>query len=244
MEGPTSVEELLLHRPEKVQDVYFVEDLASQRPELVALANQATKWVHVTTTEVMRALSADSQGVVAVVSMSAVVWPGELPEFLSSFGGGYLAYLPELQDPGNMGTVIRSADAFGASAVVVGKGSVELTSPKVIRSSAGSVFHLPLVLAGGETSTFADFRRAGVPIFGADMAGETSLVDPRFINSELTRTHVWMFGNEARGLSATQQAECSRIVSIPMTGASESLNAASAATLCLYSSQQARADKA
>lgn len=267
MEGPQAVRELLKFRPDDVVDVYLTDEVESRDRELALLAREATRWVHPVTAEVAKAISPDCQGVAAVAEVRAV---GQDPSGLWSSlrkvapGGTrpFVVCLPQTQDPGNLGTIIRSADAMGAEAVILGRGTVEPANPKVIRSSAGSVFHLPIVraslseareqLAGRSWSFLATAGR------GADLVLD-DLVTPSHIRARtcaedreppspqgdgalagadlvLAGPHVWVFGNEAHGLDRDDLALCDFTVGIPIAGKAESLNAAAAAAMCLYAS--------
>ena len=142
VEGPQALRELIRHRSSFVEDVYYSASAARLHSELISEAKQACRWVHEVSDEVSEALSRDSQGICAVARTEAI--ESVLPEIQS---GDTLVVIAQGRDPGNVGTIIRTADAMGARAIVSVKGSVDSSSPKVIRSSAGSVFHLPIVPA-------------------------------------------------------------------------------------------------
>lgn len=259
VEGPQAVREALRFRASEVVDIYLSDEAESRDPELAALAREVTTWVHPMTEDVARAISPDCQGIAAVVDGSAFVtdgsgfWDGLLRGGHTTRASAetsavdalrpFLVCLPEGRDPGNVGTIIRSADAMGAAGVVLGRGTVDPANPKVIRSSAGSVFHLPLVRASLEDvrSHLAD---AGWLILGttgqdADITLD-ELVRGRLVDgaegNALAQPHVWVFGNEARGLSREDLSVCDLRVAIPITGEAESLNAAAAAAVCVYAS--------
>lgn len=250
VEGPQAVRELVMHRPRSVVDVYLTDELEMRDPDLAAAARDATKWVHNVTWDVARAISPDCQGIAAVAQADAIqsdaasVWDG-LREG-GEGGGRFVVCLPETQDPGNAGTIIRTADAMGAAAVVLGAGTADPSNPKVIRSSAGSVFHLPLLRVPLETVR-ANLPADQWPILGtsghdADITLDTLTVavgageGVSAAESVLARPHVWVFGNEARGLAAEDIALCDLLVEIPIAGKAESLNAAAAAAMCMYAS--------
>jgi len=145
-----------------------------------------------------------------------------------------LVILTNVRDPGNAGTVIRSADAAGADAVLLGDSSVDIYNPKVVRSTAGSLFHLPIVTGVPVTALFERVRAAGIALLAADGGGETLLGD---VGSDtLAGSHAWVMGNEAWGLEPEVKAACDTVVRVPIYGKAESLNLAMAATLCLYRS--------
>ena len=240
VEGPQAVRELVVHRPDAVRDVYVREDAWEAHADIVDVARSATRWVHPVTAEVSAALSGDSQGICAVATLDAL--SRELPE---PSEGETIVVLAQGRDPGNVGTIIRTADAFGAVGVVALAGTVDAASPKVVRSSAGSVFHIPVCVA----PSFADARalvhgRSAALLGTSGGAGSLSLSDLLVqgvsARSRLSQSHAWVFGNEARGLSGDEMRLCDALVSIPMTGGAESLNVASAAATCLFASQTVR----
>lgn len=144
----------------------------------------------------------------------------------------------QVRDPGNAGTVIRCADAFGADAVVLTSGSVELYNPKTVRASVGSVFHLPIVVGVGLADAIAALKSRGLQVLAADGGGES--LDELGAAGELSRPVAWMMGNEAWGLPEEDAALADRVVSVPMWGKAESLNLSSAAAVCLYATASAQ----
>ncbi|TQS41656.1 RNA methyltransferase [Cryptosporangium phraense] len=171
------------------------------------------------------------QGLVAVCSFLDVP--------LSSIGGSLVAVLAEIQDPGNAGTVLRTADAAGASGVVFTDGSVDPYNGKCVRSSAGSLFHPPVVRGVPAAEAVASLQASGLQILAADGYGDSDL-DDLADAGELSRPTAWLFGNEARGLPSELAALADRRVRIPIHGRAESLNLAAAAAVCLYASARAQ----
>lgn len=214
--------------PERVRDLYVTAEAAQRYAEFVEPARAEGIVVHEATEEVLAAMcDADTpQGTAAVLDWS----PGSLEQVLGS-GPRLLVLLTHVRDPGNLGTVIRGADAAGADAVLVSEGSVDVTSPKVVRSTAGSIFHLPVVTGLPVGGTLADLEAAGVRRVAADGVGERTIDD-----TDLTGAHVWVMGNEAWGLEPATRDACDEVVSIPIHGRAESLNLAMATTICLYAS--------
>jgi len=140
-------------------------------------------------------------------------------------GSRKFIYLSEVQDPGNAGTILRSADAFAMDAVITSPGSVDMYSPKVVRSTAGSLWHIPVF----ESVRLDDLLSLGVKAFSLGSSGSKSLSA-----YEVVGDTVAVFGNEARGLSTAQQVESIEVVSIPMPGNAESLNLSAAASIVMY----------
>ncbi|MDC4233106.1 RNA methyltransferase [Actinomyces sp. B33] len=238
VEGPQAVREVVRHRREAVRDVYLTRSAADRHPRILREAREATRWVHEVSDGVAAAMSADAQGILAVVGLDAVKDAAAAPA-----PGSTIVLLAQGRDPGNVGTIIRTADAMGAAAVVAVSGTVDVRGPKVVRASAGSVFHLPIVPAASLDEAIALQRRWGSVVLGTSGgAGTESLSDlvraaERGAGSPLEATHTWVLGNEARGLSEEEMALCDLLVAIPMTGEAESLNVASAAAMCLFASQ-------
>jgi TrmH family RNA methyltransferase len=146
-----------------------------------------------------------------------------------------VAVFEQVRDPGNAGTAIRAADGAGAGLVVFADQAVDPTGPKVIRASAGSYFHLPVLRTGPVAEIAEPLQAAGLRLMGADANGSVRLEE-----ADLEQPTAWLFGNEARGLSGAATAASDKTVRIPIYGRAESLNLAMAATLCLYASAAAQ----
>jgi TrmH family RNA methyltransferase len=143
-------------------------------------------------------------------------------------------------NPGNIGTVIRSADAFGAAGVIVAGHAADPYDPRSVRASTGSLFALPVVRVPAPSLVLewlADVRAAGVPVrvVGTDESGRFDVFD-----HDLTGPTLLVIGNETTGMSAAWREACDVTVRIPIGGAASSLNAASAATVVLYEAARQR----
>ena len=143
----------------------------------------------------------------------------------------------QVRDPGNAGTVIRCADAFGADAVILSSDSVDLYNPKTVRASVGSIFHLPIVVGADLGEAIEACRAAGMQIFATDGAAGTDLTD---LDAELDKPTAWVMGNESWGLPVEHLALADQTVAVPIYGQAESLNLATAAAVCLYASASAQ----
>ncbi|MCL2785295.1 MAG: RNA methyltransferase [Propionibacteriaceae bacterium] len=143
----------------------------------------------------------------------------------------------QIRDPGNLGTVIRCADAFGADGVILSPGSVDYTNPKTVRASVGSIFHLPVVADADLKQTLAAAHAQGFSILAADGTGEdlNDLAASGVLNSKIG----WILGNEAWGLPH-ELALADKVVRIPMWGQAESLNLSTAAAICLFATASAQ----
>jgi TrmH family RNA methyltransferase len=155
-----------------------------------------------------------------------------------------LAVLSHVRDPGNAGTVLRAADAAGADAVVLTEGSVDVHNPKCVRATAGSLFHLPVVQGVPLAQAVRALHDRGIVVLAADGSGAVDLdglQDAAEHDSDavLRRPTAWVFGNEAWGLHDDEQRLTDAVVRVPLHGRAESLNLATAATVCLYASARA-----
>jgi TrmH family RNA methyltransferase len=172
--------------------------------------------------EVMKEMSETitPQGILAVCTIPKV----DLNSIALN-GSRKFIYLSEIQDPGNAGTILRSADAFAMDAVITSPGSVDMYSPKVVRSTAGSLWHIPVF----ESVFISEVLAMGVKAFSLGAAGSKNLNQYQMSGDTLA-----VFGNEARGLSTGQNVDSIDVVSIPMPGNAESLNLSAAASIVMY----------
>ncbi len=152
----------------------------------------------------------------------------------ASLPDGLVVVIDGIQDPGNLGTIIRSADAVGATGVLLGKGTVDLYNPKTVRSTMGSLFHLPIA-QGDLGEWLPQAAAAGIQVASTSLAGAVPLYDCDF------RPPTWfVIGNEGQGVSPEVDRLASQRVLIPMAGRAESLNAAMAATVVLFEAMRQR----
>ncbi|BBY83790.1 RNA methyltransferase [Mycolicibacterium pulveris] len=190
--------------------------------------------VHVVTERAAKALSdtVTPVGLVAVCEMPQTT----LDEVLGA--PKLVAVAVGISEPGNAGTLIRVADAMGADAVVLTANSVDPYNGKCLRASAGSIFSLPVIAHADAEAVVKSLRAAGLQVLATTLDGEVSLEDPD-LQAGLPQPTAWLFGPEAHGLPAEVAAAATHRVHIPMAGNAESLNVASAAAICLYSSARA-----
>jgi len=235
-EGPPAVRAALRHRPDAVRDLYLTTEAATRHTGIVVAAAEAAVRVHQVSAEVLGAMcdTDTPQGLLAVCRVLTT----DLATVLAA-RPRLLCVLTNVRDPGNAGTVVRAADAAGADAVILSDSSVDVWGPKVVRSSAGSLFHLPVVTGVPVEDILGQVRAAGLALLAADGAATQLLSD-----TDLDRPHAWVMGNEARGIDSAVRARCDESVRVPIHGRAESLNLAMAATLCLYASAQVRTGRA
>jgi TrmH family RNA methyltransferase len=152
-------------------------------------------------------------------------------------GDDLVVICADVRDPGNAGTIIRTADAVGARAVVLAGNSVDAYNDKTVRATVGSLFHVPLATEVEPLQAVRTARDAGYRVLAADGAGEVDL----FAAGPLLGGRVaWLFGNEAWGLAEELAVAADARVAIPIPGRAESLNLSTAAAVCLYASAQVR----
>lgn len=156
-----------------------------------------------------------------------------------------VAVLVAVTDPGNAGTVLRTADAAGAGAVIFTDRSVDPYNDKCVRASAGSLFHLDVVRGTPAGAVAPALRAAGLTVLATDLRGATDL-DELAVEGRLDGPAGWLFGSEAHGLPAEVAGAADARVRVPIHGRAESLNLAAAAAVCLYASagaHRARPDR-
>jgi TrmH family RNA methyltransferase len=224
LEGPEGIRSALEagHVPETL---LATERAATRHAGLVNLARRRGAQVGLVAEPVLSALAATTtpQGLVAV--LPSVVRPLEaLPA-----SPRLVCVLAEVRDPGNLGTVLRAADAFGADAVVTTSGSVDPQSPKAARAAAGSLFHLPVVAGAPWPALATALRGRGLRLVGADPHATTTLE-----RAPLDEPVALVLGNEAHGLPVQVAADLDLLVRVPLAGRAESLNLAAAAAVLLY----------
>lgn len=226
VEGPQAVREALL----TLLELYVEPD---HHPELVAAA---TCPVTVVRRDVLAAMAqtVTPQGILGIAPLLDVPLADALAD-----RPRLVAVLEAVRDPGNAGTVIRTADAAGAGAVVLTHGSTDPHGGKCVRATAGSLWHLPVVHGPTVRECFTALRAAGLRVLATTGAGTDDL-DELAGRGELAGPTAWLFGSEAAGLSDAALALADRTVRVPMFGQAESLNLASAAAVCLYASARAQ----
>lgn len=237
LEGPQGVGEALAWRPELIAELFATPTALERHPELGEAAARAALEIEFVSEPVLDAMAdtVTPQGFVAVCAQfptSARTIFADAPRLV--------VVLEEVRDPGNAGTIIRAADSAGADAVVLTGRSVDLYNPKVVRATTGSLFHLPIAVGADLATVLGRAREAGLQTIGADIKGEDLLAARRA--GVLAAPTAWVFGNEARGLDDADLALLDRSLAVPVYGHAESMNLATAASVCLYESAFAQRD--
>lgn len=219
-----------------IREVLVSESSIDQHRDLLTVARASG----VAAVRVAPAVFAELAATVTPQGIAAVCDAIDVPLTESLSAAARLVVLcDQVRDPGNLGTVIRCADAFGADAVLVSTDSVDLYNPKTVRATTGSVFHLPITVGVDVTAAVSAARGSGLRTYGADAAARLS-IDDLAASGELGRPTLWVFGNEAWGLTPQHAALLDEIVALPMYGRAESLNLSTAAAVMLYATATAQ----
>ncbi|MFP5218575.1 MAG: TrmH family RNA methyltransferase [Actinomycetes bacterium] len=231
VEGPQAVREALAVG---ALEVLYAEP--GRQPELEQAARTAGTEVVPVAPPVLAAMAetVTPQGVVGVAALIDVALDVAL-----AGSPRLVAVLEAVADPGNAGTVVRTADAAGADAVVLTAGSVDPHNGKCVRATAGSLFHLPVVAGVPLDDAVTALRAQGLQVLATTGSGDADL-DDLLDAGDLARPTAWLLGNEAAGLSDAALAAADRAVRVPVHGRAESLNLATAAAVCLYASARAQ----
>lgn len=236
LEGPQGLKELS-NFPEIVHEIFVTESAAQRYSVELAKLQQSKVKIETVSNKTMEKLSETQtpQGVVAVVHQQHI----ELGDLIEA-KPRLTVMLDRVQDPGNAGTILRVADAAGCDGVIFSRESVDVYNGKTVRSTAGSLLHVPVAINVELPEAIAQLKKSGVQVFLADAQGEGL----NQMGSEvLGKPTAWIFGNEAGGVDPSLRSQVDRVVSIPIYGSAESLNLATAAAICLYSSAFAQASR-
>ncbi len=236
LEGPQAVAEALTYRPQLIVELFATPTALERYSDIAAAAVDAGVHVEFASEEVIDAMgdTVTPQGFIAVCNQ----FPTALKEVLSEGRDGgavkLVAILEEVRDPGNLGTIIRVADSAGADAVIITGRSVDLYNPKVVRSTTGSLFHIPVTVGVELADALAAARAAGLQVLAADVKGVD--LPEAAAAGKLAKPTAWLFGNEARGLEDEHLDMADSAVRVPIYGEAESMNLATAASVLLYQS--------
>ncbi|TDC39222.1 RNA methyltransferase [Micromonospora sp. KC213] len=233
-EGPQAVREALARAGTTVE-MFGTPAALDRYADLAALAARQDVPVSEVTDEALAALAETvaPQGLVAVCRHLDVPLADALAR-----GPRLVAVLAEIRDPGNAGTVLRTADAAGAGAVVFAGDAVDPYNGKCVRASAGSLFHVDVVRVADPAAVIEALRAAGLTVLATTGYGDSDL-DDLIDHGRLAAPTAWLFGSEAHGLPEALTAAADARVRVPLHGRAESLNLAAAAAVCLYASARA-----
>ena len=210
-----------------IKAVFLTERALTQYAEETALLQKAAEQVYIISEGIASLMGETEhpQGVFALVA-----WPAaRLDAEALSPSGRYLA-LESVRDPGNLGTIVRTAEAFGIDGLVLSADCCDVYSPKVLRAAMGGTLRLPIAVTDNLTQTIAKWRKDGLTVYACVASSEALPLT----EVSLGKGCVPIIGNEANGLTAETIAACSQRLTIPMAGRAESLNAAVAACIVLW----------
>ncbi|MBQ6968283.1 MAG: RNA methyltransferase [Lachnospiraceae bacterium] len=202
---------------ELIEEVYVSESFHEKNPGISG---------ETVSEPVFRKLSdtQNPQGILCVVKQ-----PEFDPEACLSREQGLYLILERIQDPGNLGTIVRTAEAAGVSCIIMDRDTTDLYAPKVIRSTMGSVFRVPCFYTEDLSGTIAEMKAKGIVLYAADLKGSVFYNEVKYPGKT-----AFMIGNEGNGLKPETAEKADERIKIPMKGKTESLNAAVAAALLMY----------
>ncbi len=231
LEGPQAVGEALAHSADAIVELYATPAGLERSQDIRSALAEAGVEATFVTDQVLDAMAdtVTPQGLVAVGRQR----PTALRDVFSG-APLLIAICHEIRDPGNLGTIIRAADAVGADAVVLTGRTVDPYNPKVVRSTTGSLFHVAVAVGQDLVEVVDRARDAGLGVLAADIGGYDLLAARD--RGLLAGPTAWLFGNEARGLDDEARALADQALKLPIYGRAESLNLATAASVCLYES--------
>lgn len=231
VEGPQVLREALLFFPQLLEEVFITPTAREQQKELAFLLEQHEVPFQYVTEEIIEVISTTvtTQGCVAVCKQFPVAVKN-----IFATQPKLVVVLEEVRDPGNVGTIIRIADAAGADAVILSGRTVDVYNPKTVRSTTGSLFHIPVAVGADIDDVLDRLQSTNMQILATDANGK-SILELRDAGV-FARPTAWMFGNEARGLSQSVLSLADEVAAIPLYGKAESLNLAASAAICLYES--------
>ena len=230
VEGPRMVFETPMRLLKKVYVSEKNTFGSEEEKKLLSMVQQGV-FVEEVTEKVMKAMTdtVTPQGILAVVEKPAY----QLEDLLTNVP--LLLVLETIQDPGNLGTMIRTAEGAGCSGVILSSDTVDIFSPKVVRSTMGSLYRMPFYIADDLKATIAALKKTGISFFAAHLDGEKC-----YDEFDYKQPTAFLIGNEGNGLSDDIANMADEKIRIPMAGKLESLNASMAAGILAYEAARIR----
>ncbi len=209
----------------EIESTFVTEDALTKHRQIIEEICEKSSNSFIVTDEIFRLLSdtQSPQGVLCVIKTL-----DKVTEFDTIKNGGKFLALENIQDPNNLGTVLRTAEAFGVDGVILTEDCCDIYNPKVVRGSMGAVFRLPFVTVDGIPSFLAE--NPGLESFAAVVDGSAEKLD----KISFPQSCVAVIGNEGSGLRDSTVSACSHRLTIPMRGRAESLNASAAASIIIW----------
>lgn len=235
VEGPRMVVETPV---DKLKAVYvadsFAQNIDNKRilEEIKDKCTQANSIYEIVADNVFKSVSDTQtpQGIMAVVAM-----PEYSLEQLLDGEKTHLLILESIQDPGNLGTMVRTGEGAGVTGIIMNKTTVDLFNPKTIRSTMGSIYRVPFYVAEDLGETMKELQKQGISLYAAHLKGQHS-----YDEEDYTKASGFLIGNEGNGLSNEIADLADTYIKIPMEGQVESLNAAISATVLMYEANRQR----
>ncbi|MGN0481845.1 MAG: TrmH family RNA methyltransferase [Lachnospiraceae bacterium] len=169
------------------------------------------------------------QGVMAVVAMKQY----NIEDLFDKNGNTFIVAAENVQDPGNMGTIVRTAEGAGVTGILLSEGCVDLYNPKTIRSTMGSIFRMPVVIEQEFVEAIDYIKEHGVKFYAAHLDGNKNYTD-----CDYSTGCAFVIGNESNGITVRTSQRCDELIRIPMSGQVESLNASIAAAILMYEAKR------
>ena len=230
---------MVLEAPkERLKEIYMSESFAKDEAHYKAARKKAAEsgcFMEVLSDKVFKEASdtMTPQGIMAVVSMKTCRWQDLVGTKKKE--EKLILVLESLQDPGNLGTILRTGEGAGLDGVILNKTSVDPYMPKVIRSTMGSIYRMPVAIADDLTEVIEKMRGNGIRVYAAHLKGKKS-----YYEQDYRKGTCFMIGNEANGLTDELANLATDYILIPMSGQVESLNAGVASALLMYEAKRQR----
>lgn len=230
---------MVLEAPnERLKEIYISESFTQDEADFKAVKKKAETsgcFFEILSDKVFKEVSdtMTPQGVLAVVSMQLYDWKQVVGT--ADKKEKFILVLESLQDPGNLGTILRTGEGAGIDGVILNKTSADPYMPKVIRSTMGSIYRIPVAIAEDLTEVVQTMKTLGMGVYAAHLKGKKS-----YYEADYRKATCFMIGNEANGLSDTLADMATEYIRIPMSGQVESLNAGVAAALLMYEAKRQR----
>ena len=234
---------MVLEAPkERLKEIYMSESFSKDEAHFKEARKKAAEsgcFLEILSDKVFKEASdtMTPQGIMAVVSMKTFTWQNLLSD---TYGKGQkkeklLLVLESLQDPGNLGTILRTGEGAGIDGVILNRTSVDPYMPKVIRSTMGSIYRMPVAIADDLTEVIGAMKEKGICVYAAHLKGKKN-----YYEQDYCKGTCFMIGNEANGLTDTLADMATDYILIPMSGQVESLNAGVASALLMYEAKRQR----
>lgn len=179
------------------------------------------------------------QGILCVLSMPQYVLSACIDNWMNAMKNGekapLLVLLEDLQDPGNLGTILRAGEGAGVSGIIMTRQTADIFNPKVIRATMGSIYRVPFFIVDSLLDTIDLLKQNGIAVYAAHLDNSVDYDEPDY-----TQPAAFLIGNEGNGLRRETADSASKYIKIPMEGQVESLNAAAAATVLMYEAARQR----